>query len=66
MIQPEGTVTYKGNRKSRPGELSFGPDKAVKKAGEFFINGKAVQAETKGKRPGAAETNMSDDHEGEK
>ena len=47
MIQPEGTVTYKGHRKSKPGEESLIPSRdqnVVKKAGEFYEKGKAIEA----------------------
>lgn len=50
MIQPEGTVTYRGLRKSKAGQESLIPSKdqnVVKKAGEFYQKGKRPET----KRP---------------
>ena len=44
MIQPKGTVTYKGNRKSLPGTESYEKDeKILNKAGDFHAEGKAAE-----------------------
>jgi len=46
MIQPEGTVTYKGRRKSKPGEQSLIPskdEKIVNAAADFYSDGKKVE-----------------------
>ena len=46
MEQPKGTVTYKGLRKSKAGEVSLIPSKdqnVVKKAGEFYEKGKKTE-----------------------
>lgn len=56
MIQPIGTVTYKGLRKSEAGEESYEKDDKILKVSEkFHADGKAVEEKAKKKKTETAE-----------